>query len=181
MLLLMRITIHIPVEVTQNLITFKKNKKKYKKVYIRSTIRTFTDYKRKTGISPLLANKDRWTQIRKTIMDYGQTKYSRKYCQELLQDSKDLRLVDHSFFLFCINMNKLISRLIVYGTGCQLGGVMGIFLQSRYLGLVIHLFISKNARNKQQAINSVRNFRLTVLRHCELYVHCIQSRNKDIV
>ena len=76
MLLLMRITIHIPVEVTQNLITFKKNKKKYKKVYIRSTIRTFTDYKRKTGISPLLANKDRWTQIRKTIMDYGQTKYS---------------------------------------------------------------------------------------------------------
>ena len=78
MLLLIRITIHIPVEVKQNLITFKKNKKKYKKVYIRSTIRTLTDYKRKTGISPLLANKDRWMdrQIRKTIMDYGQTTYS---------------------------------------------------------------------------------------------------------
>ncbi len=60
MLLFMRITIHIPFKVTQNLITFKKNKKKYNKVYIRSTLRTFTDYKRKTGIS-LLANKDRWT------------------------------------------------------------------------------------------------------------------------
>jgi len=77
MLLFMRITIHIPFKVTQNLITFKKNKKKYNKVYIRSTLRTFTDYKRKTGIS-LLANKDRWTSIRKTIMDYGQTKYSQE-------------------------------------------------------------------------------------------------------
>jgi len=40
------------------------------------TIRTFADYKRKTGISPLLANKDRGTSIRKTIVDYGPTKYS---------------------------------------------------------------------------------------------------------
>ena len=35
MLLLMRIAIHIPVKVTQNLITFKKNNKKNNKVYIR--------------------------------------------------------------------------------------------------------------------------------------------------
>ena len=186
MLLLIRITIHIPVEVKQNLITFKKNKKKYKKVYIRSTIRIFTDYKRKTGISPLLANKDRWMdrQIRKTIMDYGQTKYSQvlpgttQYLLLRIPQTYDQGTIPFSYF--CIYMNKLISRLIVYGTGCQLGGVMGIFLQSRYLGLVIHLFISKNAGNEQQAINSVRNFRLTVLRHCELYVHCIESRNKDI-
>ena len=36
---------------------------------------TFADYKRKKGISPLLANKDRGTSIRKTIMNYGLTKY----------------------------------------------------------------------------------------------------------
>ena len=41
---------------------------------------------RKTGMSPLLANKDRGTSIRKTIsiMDYGQTKDIVKYCQDLL-------------------------------------------------------------------------------------------------
>ena len=44
---------------------------------------TFADYKRKAGISPLLANKDRGTSIRKTIINYGQTKYF-NYCQELL-------------------------------------------------------------------------------------------------
>ena len=31
--------------------------------------------------SPCLANKDRRTSLRKTIMDYGHTKYIVKYCQ----------------------------------------------------------------------------------------------------
>ena len=43
----------------------------------------YADYKRKKEISPLLANKDKGTSIRKTIMNYGLTKYF-KYCQELL-------------------------------------------------------------------------------------------------
>ena len=47
--------------------------------------------------------------------------------------------------LFCINMNKLISRLIVYGTGCQLGGVMGIFV---YAGQIILLVPSRNGLQK---------------------------------
>ena len=55
------------------------NKKNYKDYIGLLLIRTFADYKRKTGIGPLLANKDRGTSIKKTIMDYGQTD-----CQELL-------------------------------------------------------------------------------------------------
>ena len=39
-------------------------------------IRTFADYKRKTAISPLMANNDRGTLIRNNFMDYGQTSHT---------------------------------------------------------------------------------------------------------
>ena len=56
--------------------SFKSDNLNNKKQGVYRNIRTFADYKRKTGISSLLANKDRGTSIRKTIMDYGQTKCS---------------------------------------------------------------------------------------------------------
>ena len=58
--------------------SFKPDNLNNKKQGVYRNIRTFADYKRKTGISPSLSNKDRGTSIRKTIsiMDYGQTKDS---------------------------------------------------------------------------------------------------------
>ena len=65
MLLLMNFTIHTLLKVAQNL---HKNQRRVTRNIIRinRTISTFADDKRKTGIGPSLASKDRGTSIRKT-------------------------------------------------------------------------------------------------------------------
>ena len=50
---------------------------------IRNIIRIISDYKRKTGISPLLANKDRGTSFRRLLWVMDRRNIE-KYCQELL-------------------------------------------------------------------------------------------------
>ena len=81
MLLLMSITVHIPF-VTQNTKPDNLIRKTRNKMDFIGLLGLLQTVRGKQG-QAITGNKDRGTSIRKTFMDYRQTKYIVKYCQEL--------------------------------------------------------------------------------------------------